>query len=125
MQMVPSDPYHGGGRTSLHTKQRHRTALSTHIVSTSGAQATTGTLGQARQSRYETRELIGRGGMSEVYCGFDIELRRPVAIKRVRPELGNNPGFRRIAGVYNAGGEAHFGSGLTIDTAAELFGGKV
>jgi hypothetical protein len=63
--------------------------------------------------------------VSEVYCGFDIELRRPVAIKRLRPELGNNPGFRRIAGVYNAGGEPHFGSGLTIDTAAELFGGKV
>ena len=75
--------------------------------------------------RLVERSVNSRGGMSEVYCGFDIELRRPVAIKRVRPELGNNPGFRRIAGVYNAGGEAHFGSGLTIDTAAELFGGKV
>jgi hypothetical protein len=31
---------------------------------------------------------------------------------------------QRIAGVYNTGGEPHFGSGLTIDTAAELFGGK-
>ena len=29
---------------------------------------------------------------------------------------------QRIAGVYNVGGGPHFGSGLTIDTAAELFG---
>ena len=94
MQMVPSDPYHGGGRTSLRTKQRHRTALTTHIVSASGVHATTGKVAQASQSRYQTRELLGRGGMSEVYRGFDIELRRPVAIKRLRPELGNNPGFR-------------------------------
>lgn len=27
---------------------------------------------------------------------------------------------QRIAGVYNVGGGPHFGSGLTIDTAAEL-----
>ena len=32
--------------------------------------------------------------MSEVYRGFDVELRRPVAIKRLRPDLENNPGFR-------------------------------
>jgi serine/threonine protein kinase len=94
MQMVPSDPYHGGGRTSLHAKQRHRTALTTHIVSASGAQATTGEVAQAPQSRYQIRELLGRGGMSEVYRGFDVELRRPVAIKRPRPDLENNPGFR-------------------------------
>jgi hypothetical protein len=28
---------------------------------------------------------------------------------------------KRIAGVYNVGGGAHFGSGLTIDTAAEQY----
>jgi hypothetical protein len=28
---------------------------------------------------------------------------------------------KRIAGVYNVGGP-HFGSGLTLDTAAELYG---
>ena len=94
MHMVSSDPYHGGGRTSLHTKQRHRTALTTHIVSASAAQTTTGKVAQAPQSRYHTRELLGRGGMSEVYRGFDVELRRPVAIKRLRPDLENNPGFR-------------------------------
>ena len=29
---------------------------------------------------------------------------------------------KRVAGVYNVGGGPHFGSGLTIDTAAELLG---
>jgi len=29
---------------------------------------------------------------------------------------------KRIAGVYNVGGGPHFGSGLTIDTAAEQYG---
>jgi hypothetical protein len=31
---------------------------------------------------------------------------------------------RRIAGVYNIGGGPRFGSGLTIDTAAEQYGKK-
>jgi hypothetical protein len=31
---------------------------------------------------------------------------------------------KRIAGVYNVGGGPHFGSGLTIDTAAEEYGNK-
>ena len=32
--------------------------------------------------------------MSEVYRGFDMQLRRPVAIKRLRPDFANNPVFR-------------------------------
>jgi serine/threonine-protein kinase len=32
--------------------------------------------------------------MSEVYRGFDLQLRRPVAIKRLRPDMVNNLGFR-------------------------------
>jgi hypothetical protein len=31
---------------------------------------------------------------------------------------------QRIAGVYNVGGGPHFGSGLTVDTAAELYAAK-
>ena len=31
---------------------------------------------------------------------------------------------QRIAGIYNVGGGPHFGSGLTIDIAAEQFGPK-
>ena len=33
---------------------------------------------------------------------------------------GSNP--KRIAGAYDIGGGPHFGSGLTVDTAAELYG---
>jgi len=31
---------------------------------------------------------------------------------------------KRIAGVYNIGGGPHFGTGLTVDTAAEPLGQK-
>ena len=34
-------------------------------------------------------------------------------------DAGSYP--QRIAGVYNVGGGPHFGSGLTIDTAAEQY----
>jgi serine/threonine protein kinase len=93
MQMVPSDPYHGGGRTSLRTKQRYRTTPTTR-VSGSAAQAMTGAVAVVPKRRYDVRELLGRGGMSEVYRGFDLQLRRPVAIKRLRPDFVNNPAFR-------------------------------
>jgi eukaryotic-like serine/threonine-protein kinase len=94
MHMVPSDPYHGGGRTSLRTKQRHRSVLTTHIAPGAAVQAVTDRPAPAIQRRYHTGELLGRGGMSEVYRGFDVQLRRPVAIKRLRPDFSNNPGFR-------------------------------
>jgi hypothetical protein len=38
-------------------------------------------------------------------------------------DAGSYP--QRLSGVYNVGGGPHFGSGLTIDTAAEVFGMKV
>jgi eukaryotic-like serine/threonine-protein kinase len=46
------------------------------------------------QRRYDIRELLGQGGMSEVYRGVDLQLCRPVAIKRLRPDLVNNAGLR-------------------------------
>jgi hypothetical protein len=36
--------------------------------------------------------------------------------------VGSYP--KRIAGVYNVGSSPHFGTGLTLDTAAELYGTK-
>jgi serine/threonine protein kinase len=49
---------------------------------------------QASGNRYEIRELLGRGGMSEVFRGYDVRLGRPVAIKRLRADLVANPVFR-------------------------------
>mgnify|MGYP003578130979 CR=1 FL=1 len=37
--------------------------------------------------RYEVKEILGAGGMGVVYRSFDRELREPVAIKTLRPEV--------------------------------------
>ncbi|SDH56556.1 Stk1 family PASTA domain-containing Ser/Thr kinase [Agrococcus jejuensis] len=44
--------------------------------------------------RYEIGELIGRGGMAEVHRGRDRRLDRLVAIKLLKPELGDDEDFR-------------------------------
>ena len=44
--------------------------------------------------RYEIGELIGRGGMADVYLGRDIRLGRSVAIKVLRPDLARDPLFQ-------------------------------
>lgn len=44
--------------------------------------------------RYETGDLIGRGGMAAVHLGRDIRLRRRIAIKVLRSDLARDPLFR-------------------------------
>ncbi|MGI9033865.1 MAG: serine/threonine-protein kinase [Acidimicrobiales bacterium] len=44
--------------------------------------------------RYEVGELLGRGGMAEVFAGVDRRLGRPVAIKFLRPEMAARPDVR-------------------------------
>jgi serine/threonine-protein kinase len=48
-------------------------------------------VGRTLDGRYKIVRKIGEGGMGAVYEGFDRELKRPVAIKRLRPELQSNP----------------------------------
>jgi hypothetical protein len=43
---------------------------------------------------YELKELIGRGGMGEVFRAYDTIRRRTVALKRLRPELVTDERFR-------------------------------
>lgn len=43
--------------------------------------------------RYELRELIGAGGMADVYLGYDTRLSREVAIKVLRSDLARDPSF--------------------------------
>src|SRR5690606_2266248 len=79
--------------------------------------------------RYEIGDLVGRGGMSDVYAGRDTRLGRPVAIKMLRSDLAAyetfQERFRReaqsaaslnhpsIVAVYDTG-EATKESGATV-----------
>ncbi len=51
--------------------------------------------------KYEVKELLGRGGMGEVYKAFQPALERDVAIKLIHTHLVGEPGaidrFRREA----------------------------
>ncbi len=55
---------------------------------------------------YEIESLIAHGGMGEVYRGFNIQTRDPVAIKMIRPEFSNDPEifelFRREASILHS-----------------------
>ncbi|WP_308469002.1 Stk1 family PASTA domain-containing Ser/Thr kinase [Rathayibacter soli] len=44
--------------------------------------------------RYQVGELIGHGGMSDVYRGIDARLGRTVAIKLLKSSLATDPAFR-------------------------------
>jgi len=73
--------------------------------------------------RYQVGELIGRGGMADVYSGVDSRLGRRVAIKLLRPALAADPTFRArfrreaqdaakmahptIVRIFDAGEETH------------------
>jgi serine/threonine-protein kinase len=56
-----------------------------------------GTLGSSTTvaGRYVTGELLGMGGMGEVYDAVDTRLDRPVALKRLRADLAEDVAMRR------------------------------
>src|SRR5690606_1892020 len=41
--------------------------------------------------QYRLKRLLGRGGMGEVYLAEHRLLKRPCAIKLIRPEIAGNP----------------------------------
>ncbi len=52
--------------------------------------------GKILGERYQIREVLGRGGMGEVYRAFDLKLRVDVALKAVRPELSSSEKAREL-----------------------------
>ena len=50
-------------------------------------------IGKKLDGRYEITELIGVGGMADVYKAFDIEESREVAVKILKNEFINNDEF--------------------------------
>lgn len=66
--------------------------------------------------RYELRQLLGAGGMAEVYLAEDLMLHRPVAIKLLRPELGSAADF-----VARFKGEAQASANLTHPNIVSIY----
>ena len=50
-------------------------------------------IGRSIGNRYQLETLLGAGGMSAVYRGYDPNLRRVVAVKLIHPHLSVNPHF--------------------------------
>lgn len=51
-------------------------------------------LGQ-QLGNFRLERILGRGGMGQVYYGWDVKLQRPVAIKVIDFRFRNNPGYAK------------------------------
>lgn len=88
--------------------------------------------------RYELAEVIGTGGMSEVFAAKDTLLGRDVAVKMLRPEMARDINFRErfrkeaqnsgrlnhpnIVAVYDTGEEQIDGVGIPFIVMERVFG---
>lgn len=55
--------------------------------------------GEVLDGRYRIEGLIDGGGMGDVYRAFDMNVKGPVALKRIKPELLRDPQFRQRVGL--------------------------
>ncbi|RBP99621.1 serine/threonine-protein kinase [Bifidobacterium xylocopae] len=73
--------------------------------------------GQLVHGRYRLDSRLAQGGMGEVWRGYDIELKREVAIKALRPDLNcDQVRLQRLRA------EAHNSANLAHPNIAALFG---
>ncbi|MDR1355670.1 MAG: Stk1 family PASTA domain-containing Ser/Thr kinase [Propionibacteriaceae bacterium] len=72
--------------------------------------------------RYRLEDVIGRGGMAEVWRASDSRLDRQVAVKRLRPDLASDPVFqaRFQREAQSAAGMNHPNIVAVYDTGAEV-----
>ena len=78
--------------------------------------------------RYELAELLGQGGMAEVYRARDLRLGRNVAVKILRTDLARDPSFERrfareaqaCAGMNHPNVVAVFDTGSQLDDGVEI-----
>jgi serine/threonine-protein kinase len=93
-------------------------AVISHVVTSLGHQ-----VAKAREmGSYQVGELLGRGGMGEVYYATHRMLARPAAIKLIRPEVlgGNDPAAEQLA-VTRFQREAKTAASLRSPHTVELY----
>jgi Serine/threonine protein kinase len=72
--------------------------------------------------RYTVGQMIGTGGMADVYIGIDTRLNREVAIKVLRRDLAKDPAFvaRFKKEALAAGGLSHPGLSLFMTQGRKM-----
>src|SRR5574344_762780 len=66
--------------------------------------------------RYKVTNVLGHGGMSDVFEARDIIFKRPVAIKIIKPEFAEKP-----ENIIRFENEARFSSALNHPNVVKIF----
>jgi serine/threonine protein kinase len=73
-------------------------------------------------ARFQIQELLGRGGMGEVYKAFDPTLQRTVAVKIVRPDIDRPEYLDRMMREAQAGARLSHPNIVTVFEAGQVNG---